>query len=171
MKATINKFLQVGIIVRSVDDAVRHYEEDFGIGPWDLSAVSGAEPPFTDLVVDGEPRQELICKLAICRRFGMEFELIEPVAESPYSRWLKEHGPGIHHIAVDTDETYDELLESYSGDECRKPWIRATGIGGLMDYSYLDLREEMGLIMECYRNFPPGKKGIDPDYDGTPVNR
>ena len=171
MKANINKFLQIGIIVRSVDDAVRHYEEDFGIGPWDISSVSGAEEPFTDLKVDGVPRQELICRLAICRRFGMEFELIEPVAESPYSKWLDEHGPGIHHIAVDTDESYDELLESYSGDGDRRPWIRATGIGGLMDYSYLDLREETGLIVECYRNLQPGKRGIDPDYDGTPVSR
>jgi methylmalonyl-CoA/ethylmalonyl-CoA epimerase len=171
MKANINKFMQVGIIVRSVDDAVSHYEEDFGIGPWEISTVSGAEPPFTDLTVDGVPRNELICKLAICKRFGIEFELIEPVADSPYSRWLEEHGPGIHHIAVDTDESYDEILESYSGESGRKPWIRATGIGGLMDYSYLDLRDETGLIIECYRNIQPGKTGIEPDYEGTPVTR
>ena len=171
MKASINKFLQIGIIVRSVEDAVRHYEEYFDIGPWELSSVSGAEEPFTDLEIDGVPRNELICRLAICKRFGMEFELIEPVADSPYSRWLEEHGPGIHHIAIDTDESYDDILASYSNGGEREPWIRATGIGGLMDYSYLDLREETGLIMECYRNLQPGKSGIDPDYEGTPANR
>lgn len=171
MKAHINKFLQIGIIVRSVDEAVKNYEDILGIGPWDISSVSGAEPPFTDLEIDGVPRSENICKLAICRMFGMEIELIEPIAESPYSEWLEEHGPGLHHIAVDTDESYDDLLDGYKKDIKPQPWIRATGMGGLMDYSYLDFREELGLIMECYRNFPPGKRGIDPDYDGTPLNR
>ena len=171
MRANINRLLQIGIIVRSVDDAVKHYEEDFGIGPWEISTVSGETEPFTDLEVDGVPRREAICKLAICRRFGIEFELIEPIADSPYKASLDKHGPGIHHIAVDTDESYDEILESYSGEDNKKPWIRATGLGGLMDYAYLDLREEMGLIMECYRNMQPGKAGIEPDYEGVPVDR
>ena len=98
-----------------------------------------------------------------------DITLIEPIAESPYSRWLVEHGPGLHHIAVDTEDDYDGILQSYQEEKGEKPWIRATGMNGLMDYSYLDFRKEMGLIMECYRNIEPGRTGIDPDYKGELV--
>lgn len=162
----IQKLLQIGIIVRSVDKAVEYYHSVLGIdGPWDISEVSGEVPPFDDLVIDGVPRKEKICKLAICKAFGMEIELIEPIADSPYSRWLEEHGPGLHHIAITSKDSYEKILE----DNKDRIWIRATGIGGLMDYTYVDYREEMGLIMECYKNLAPGKTGWDKDNPGDPV--
>ena len=169
MKTKIRKLLQIGIIVESVDEAVRNYEMILGTGPWEIKTVSGEDEPFRDLQIDGVSRPEKICKLAICKVFGMEIELIEPIAESPYSRWLVEHGPGLHHIAVDTEDDYDGILQSYQKEKGEKPWIRATGMNGLMDYSYLDFRKEMGLIMECYRNIEPGRTGIDPDYKGELV--
>ena len=169
MEPKLPKLLQIGIIVRSVDKAIENYEKMLGIGPWEIRDVSGEEPPFDDLVVNGKPCRKKLCKLAFCRVYGMEFELIEPICESPYSKWLEEHGPGIQHIAVVTEDSYDTILDTYQKEKGEGPWIRATGIGGMMDYSYLDFREEMGLIMECYRHLEPGKVGIPFDYKGVPA--
>ena len=35
---------------------------------------------------------------------GGYFELLEPVAEGTIARYLDRHGPGIHHVAVGTDD-------------------------------------------------------------------
>ena len=35
---------------------------------------------------------------------GSYFELLEPHAEGPIDRYLDSHGPGIHHLAVGTDD-------------------------------------------------------------------
>ena len=39
------------------------------------------------------------------------FELLEPAGEGTVSRYLDEHGPGLHHIAVETDDI-DAALET-----------------------------------------------------------
>ena len=54
-------------------------------------------------------------------------------------------------MAIKTDKTYQELLASYAEEEKREPWVHGQGIGGIMDFSYLDLRDELGIIFECYR--------------------
>ena len=44
----------------------------------------------------------------MCVRFldldGGYFELLEPAAEGTIARYLDRHGPGIHHVAVGTDD-------------------------------------------------------------------
>ena len=37
------------------------------------------------------------------------FELLEPKDEGTISRYLDSHGPGLHHIAVETDDIQDAL--------------------------------------------------------------
>ena len=49
MKATINKFLKVGIIVRSVDDAVKHYEEEDRHRPFLRKKQGDREPSSVSL--------------------------------------------------------------------------------------------------------------------------
>ena len=170
MQPKYTKLLQIGILVRDLDAAVRHYEEELGIGPWEISYLTGDAPPMEDLAIDGVPRPEKVCKQAFVHIFGIELELIEPIAPSQYSRWLEEHGPGIHHIGVTMAEDYDEALRKYRERKGAEPWVRGTGLGGLMDFSYLDYREELGLIVECYRNIAPDRRGIPFDYQGVPAD-
>ena len=60
-----------------------------------------------------------------------------------------------------TNTPYEELLEKYKKETGKAPWIRGEGIGGLMDYSFLDFREETGLIVECYKNILPDRPRLD----------
>ena len=161
MTPQFKQLLQIGIIVRDVDRAVRYYEDVLGMGPWEVSFMRGDEPPMEDLVVDGRPMPCIVSKLAFLKAYGVELELIEPIADTPFKRWLEQHGPGIHHIAAVTEKPYEEVLQSYRQSTGKDIWIRGQGLHGLMDYSFLDLREETGLIVECYKNVPPDRPRAD----------
>ena len=99
------KLLQVGIIVRNVDEAVKAYEEKYGFGPWKISLMSNKIPVFHEMTINGE-KTDFEIKVAMCNCFGMEFELIEPLSDSPYKKWLETRGPGIHHLAFLTKDNY-----------------------------------------------------------------
>ena len=161
MTPQFKQLLQIGIIVRDVDRAVRYYEDVLGMGPWEVSFMRGDEPPMEDLVVDGRPMPCIVSKLAFLKAYGVELELIEPIADTPFKRWLEQHGPGIHHIAAVTEKPYEEVLQSYRQSTGKDIWIRGQGLHGLMDYSFLALREETGLIVECYKNVHPDRPRAD----------
>lgn len=173
MKPAFTHLFQIGIIVRDLEKAVKYYEEKLGMGPWEISPMAGLGP-CEDLQICGKSfKGEVCCKMAFLHRFGMEIELIEPVGDTPYRKWLEKHGPGIHHIAVKTSEDYDKVLADHKAETGRDPWIRGQAMKGVipgmpkdmyaMDFSYLDLREEAGIIVEFYKNLAPGK--VAHDYD------
>ncbi len=162
--------LQIGIIVRDRDKAVAGWEK-LGFKMREVGGMSGEQPPFDDLTIDGKRRAELVSKTAFFNCYGMEIELIEPVADTPYKKWLDEHGPGIHHIAVITEDSYDKVLEDYKAEKGEDPWIRGVAMGGMMDFSYLDLREDLGIIAEIYRNILPGRPGIPYEYEGIDASK
>lgn len=143
------KMLQIGIIVRNVDAAVKAYEEKYGFGPWKIETLSNRIPPFIEMTLNGE-YEDFEIKTAFCNCFGMEFELIEPISDSVYKTWLKEHGPGIHHLAFLTKKEYKDLLKDHQEETGKKPWIRGECPTIGMDFSYLDFREELGFIAEVY---------------------
>ncbi|CUP21270.1 methylmalonyl-CoA epimerase [[Eubacterium] contortum] len=167
MKPEFKRLMQIGIIVRDIDEAVKKYEA-MGMGPWDITVMRNDQPPFEDLTFNGEAISEKgpVMKTAMMTCYGLEFELIEPIADTVYKRWLDEHGPGIHHVAFDTEKEYETLLEDTKKETGKEPWVRGQGIHGLMDFSYLDLRDELGLIVECYSTLQPGKPALPYDMKG-----
>lgn len=172
MKAPeFKRLMQIGIIVRNVEEAVANYEA-VGIGPWEVSTIDNRFPPFEDLRLDGQVLTEKgpVIKTAMISIYGMEWELIEPIADTSYKKWLEEHGPGLHHVAFDTETPYEQLLAGWEEKNGKKPWVRGQAIHGAMDFSYLDLREEMGLIVECYKSLQPGKPAIPYDMKGETVS-
>lgn len=46
------RLMQIGIIVRNVEEAVAN-NEAIGIGPWEISVMDNSVPPFDDLKIDG----------------------------------------------------------------------------------------------------------------------
>lgn len=159
MEAQFKALMQIGIIVRNLEEAVKQYEA-MGIGPWDISAMDNTIPPFDDLKFDGKELETkgVILKTAMIQCYGLELELIEPVApETAYCKWLEKHGPGIHHVAFDVKDDYETFLKNSEEMTGKAPWVRGQAIHGIMDFSYVDLREKMGIIVECYKNLQPGK--------------
>ncbi len=151
MESKIKKLLQLGIIVKDVEEAVKNYEEMLGIGPWQHGRVSTDNMP--KMHIDGKPGV-LDFKAAFCNCFGMQIELIEPVSDSVYSKWLEEHGPGLHHIAVITNDPFKQVVEEHKALTGKDPWIWAKDTGAPegrnLEFAYLDLVKELGLFVEIY---------------------
>lgn len=154
MKNRVKRIAQVGIIVENVELAVQMYDKYFGIDEWehfDMNTIPA------DLIIDGKPGK-LNIKGAIAQTpTGVELELIEPTGEGVFMEHLTKHGPGVHHFAIimpDKNKDFDALMEEIKEDG-NKPWVHAKlpdpGDGGpRMDFAYLDLRRDMGSIIEVY---------------------
>ena len=151
MNSQFKKLLQLGIIVNDVEATAKRYEEEYGMGPWKYGRVSSDNMP--GLHIDGKPGV-LDFKVAFCHCFGLEIELVQPVSESAYSKWLAEHGPGLHHIAVMTKDPFKEVISEHKRLTGKDPWIWAKDTGAPegrnLEFAYLDLVSELGLFVEIY---------------------
>ena len=148
----LKRIAQVGVIVADLDKAIKAFSDDFGVSEWN---VFDANEMFGDLIVDGEPGK-LNIRGAINTEFGMEIELIQPTGEGTFMNWLKEHGPGVHHVAFtmpNKNARFNEVVQR-EFDNGRTPWIRAEMVEGepgqKMNFAYLDRRADMGVILEMY---------------------
>jgi methylmalonyl-CoA/ethylmalonyl-CoA epimerase len=158
MDTQFAKFLQIGIIVEDVDATVKHWEE-YGIGPWRVGTLD--TDSFPDFHMDGKP-DRLIMRTAFCDVYGFEIELIQPISDSAYKRWLSEHGQGMHHIAVITKDKFGKVIDDYKKSTGKDLWIwgKEDTIG--MNFAYMDLVKELGLMVEIYDEDKKG--GIPADF-------
>ncbi len=146
---TLDKILQVGIITADVEKSVEEFKK-FGLTKW---TVMPFEPHMIPgMTINGQPG-DLRFKGAMYRQGDMEIELIEPVSDSVFMDWLKEHGPGVHHLAFKPKEDYDTFMEQY----------KAAGYDSLIDvfdgtktsgFSYLDTVKQLGFFVEIHKGAP-----------------
>ena len=92
----IQKIDHLGIVVRSIDEAIDYYEKVLG-----LSCKGREEVPVqkvrTAFFLIGEVR----------------LELIEPTsADSPVAKYLEKHGEGLHHVGFATDDIIRQLQQA-----------------------------------------------------------
>lgn len=143
MKKTFGRVIHLGIVVEDLHAAVKLYEEEFHITPWEISEHADF---FRDKLVNGKTGVDFAS--AIHRDDGYELELIAPVGPSVYRDWLEKHGPGIHHVKFETDETYQGLLEKAERISGRPPYLEITFPDGRPIVAYADLQKEAGLLVE-----------------------
>jgi hypothetical protein len=120
--------LQVGIVVKDLDEAVKRYWHQYGIGPW---AIYDFNPKTVkEMILHGKPA-EYSMHLAMTFVGNVEIELMEPKDDkSIYAEFLKEHGEGLHHLAVDTQgyrQTVD-FFEKKGWGYCRAAYGKHHGI-------------------------------------------
>jgi methylmalonyl-CoA/ethylmalonyl-CoA epimerase len=78
----------IGFVVADVDAAVAHYRAAFSIEDWERIALP-----------------ERHADVAVAHLGGTLLELIAPTSdEASFARFLREKGPGIHHIAYRVDD-------------------------------------------------------------------
>ena len=151
MDTQFAKLLQIGIIVEDAEASAKRFEEDYGMGPWNL--VDFGPKLFPKMLVNGKPGM-IEGKFAFCKAYGIEIELIQPINDSPYKTWLEEHGPGIHHIAVITRDSFHDVIAEHEQKTGKKPWLWCKEDNGKenegMEFAYPDLVKELGIFVEIY---------------------
>ncbi len=144
-KPLFKKILQVGLVVRDLDDSMKKYLEISGIGPWDVYTFDGTN--IENITVRGE-RKDFAIRVGLANIGGVQWELIEPLDDdSIYAEFLKEHGEGLHHLALEVDN-YKKTISHLSnhGVEVLQEGRAKGGFG----FAYLDTTETLSCITEIY---------------------
>ena len=83
----------VGILVSNLDEAIKLYEDCFGVEVDKIEIISeqGVKAAILSL---GE---------------GAKLELLEPLPDSNLARVLEKRGEGLHHITLEVDDVDKEL--------------------------------------------------------------
>jgi methylmalonyl-CoA/ethylmalonyl-CoA epimerase len=106
-------FKQTALVVEDLDDAVRRWSGELGIGPWTGYRL---EPPLLkEMVYHGAPGSFSV-RHALAWQGEAQFELVQPLqGRSIWADHLDEHGPGMHHIGkyvTDHPAAVREALEA-----------------------------------------------------------
>jgi len=130
--------LQIAIVVRDLDAALRTYADEYGIGPWEVYSfgpenVAELYPP------------DCAWRLAVTMVGSVQWELIEPLDDrSIYADFLAEKGEGVHHVAVG-GKPYREMLDAISAKGRR---VLQGGVFQSATFTYLSTDEDLHVITE-----------------------
>jgi catechol 2,3-dioxygenase-like lactoylglutathione lyase family enzyme len=152
--------IQLAIVVRDLDAAMRTYVHDYGIGPWEIYEFDPGN--VADMREDGEP-VERSWRLAIAYVGQVQWELIEPRdEESVYARFLAETGGGLHHVGVAVPD-FDEAVAEQAA---RGNGVLLGGEYKGIRFAYLDTVGDLGLVTEIFSGAPGADQRPDATYSG-----
>jgi methylmalonyl-CoA/ethylmalonyl-CoA epimerase len=153
--AAFTETMQIGIVVRDLDAAIRRYEDDYGIGPWNVYQI---KPEDVEVWREnGRPAQPST-RAASAMVGRVQWELIEPLDDkSIFARFLAEKGGGVHHIAVAT-ANFDEILaeEAKRGNELVL-WSELGAKYNGVKVAYLGTQRDLGVTLEVFNGMPGGE--------------
>ena len=137
---------QICILVPDIEKAVEIWWKRFGIGPWHLYTYG--KPLVKRMTRHGKPC-EYKMKIALSYIGKMRIELIEPLeGDTVYKEFIEDHGYGVHHLGVLTDDMKGSLKNAESA---RIAMIMdGAGYGPDDDghYAYLDTEKLIGTTIE-----------------------
>jgi len=140
----VNAVVQIGIVVRSTDEAMRHYANLLGISNWNINYVDTDEGKGRNFRVDGED-VSVKAKIAWTNVGDIELELIEPQDDnSVYARYLRSNGPGVHHLMFGTSDYQNTV------DDMHRKGVKSIASGELQatKFQLFDTIEMLGTISE-----------------------
>jgi methylmalonyl-CoA/ethylmalonyl-CoA epimerase len=127
----LKRLNHVGIAVHSLDEAIELYRQTFGVEQWERMAL---------------PERHM--EVAICTIGETLLELIAPTSEqAAFAGYLRERGPGMHHLAYEVDDVDDALARLAAGgvrlvDQQARPGIHNTRV------AFLHPKATMGVLIE-----------------------
>lgn len=121
---------QIGIAVKDADKVIESWSSMFGIGPWTFKDIGGTD-------AKGRPWK---ARLAFAPMGPLTIELIQPVEGRIFqSRFLEEHGEGIHHLGFYVDDVDKEAANLVAQgakvlvtDPGRFAYLASGGPGGVI---------------------------------------
>jgi methylmalonyl-CoA/ethylmalonyl-CoA epimerase len=85
----------IGFAVRDIDESIAFYSATLGVTDWERIALP-----------------ERYMDVAVARVGSVRLELIAPTSDAAsFAKYLREHGPGMHHIAYRVDDIAAALAQ------------------------------------------------------------
>jgi methylmalonyl-CoA/ethylmalonyl-CoA epimerase len=131
--------IQVGILVKDLEETARKLEKLIGIGPFQI-----LEPEYRDLTLHGRPARFKI-RIGLAKAGPIQIELMQPLSgETIYDEYARRKGYGLHHLAIRA-----ENMEQSLGDmNARGFKVIQSGNRPGTKWAYLDTEEQTGIIFE-----------------------
>ena len=167
------KIVHVGIVVKDVEKSTKRLSEIFGVPSWtymDLTADMFGDVVLHDKYVGDQAKTHL--RIANGAVMGFQFELMQPVSgRGTHAEFLKKHGEGVHHISISPlpPAEHDEMVAGLknAGIEVEMQGV----LGKATTFTYLNMVDALGLILEIYKSDPNVKSTVRPSggykFDGA----
>jgi methylmalonyl-CoA/ethylmalonyl-CoA epimerase len=140
------KIIQIGVVVRDMEKALKQYSRVFAAGPWDIYEF--APPDMREATYRGKP-SSWSALLALTWIGDRHFELIQPLTgPNVYFDFLEKKGEGIHHIKEWVDDCQKTIAEY------REKGIEVIQSGKYDEdeFYYLDTEPTLGILLEIGNN-------------------
>jgi hypothetical protein len=138
----LEKFDQIGILVRDIEKAVRLYE-----GLLNFSVPLNIVEQSSTVTYKG--KQVTFKMRKIMQNFGGKqleiVQLVESTGDHLYKEFLDEGKEGLHHLGIYTknaDQLMDHFKKEYGID------VAQTGKAGKVNFYYLDTKDTLGFYFE-----------------------
>jgi len=118
MKTSIDfkGFIQVGIVVRDVEQSATAWAEFFGVPMPQIQVQE--KGPVPGMVVRGKSA-DFGRKKAVISAGSWVVELFQPTGgDSTFQEFLDRHGEGVHHLGFDVGGQRDAIVEALVGEGC-----------------------------------------------------
>jgi methylmalonyl-CoA/ethylmalonyl-CoA epimerase len=141
--------LQISLVVRDLEQAMRTYVDEYGIGPWEVYEFN---PDTVTQMVKDEAPAEYAMRIAVTLVGSVQWELVEPLDDrSIYAEFLAARGEGLHHVAVG-GKAYRETLATMRSKGRR---VLSGGVYNGVTFGYLSTDEDLKVITEIF-DWPEG---------------
>ncbi len=159
--------VQVGVVVRDLEQTMRGLAEVFGIGPF---RIIECPPP-------GREDQQFYCgqparfrtRQAFADLGTVELELIQPLeGRTIWSDFLAAHGPGLHHLRFNVPD--HQALTAYLGGKGIGKTQEGDGIRDGTHWVNYDTDRLLGFVMEIMQP-APGSDGRTPGVQPDPATQ
>ena len=147
--------VQIGIVVRDLDQATQWLTSLFGIGPFRF--IEWPNRPDSKYFYRGN-EEHIKIRQAFVQVGPLELELIQPMEgdRNAYREFLEQKGGGIHHVLFEVDDM-DQVVRSLS-EKGVGVLQTGTGIRPGTRWALLDTQEWVGFLLEL-RHGAPGCDG------------
>ena len=152
-------FVQIGVVVRDLDQVTTALSQIFGIGPFRTIEWPPADRPDIERYYYGAPG-DFSARMAFTELGPVELELIQPLeGESIWADFLREHGEGIHHIRFNVPDIQPVI--EYLGGHGIQPAQMGSGIRPGTLWANFDTESQIGFVIEAMKTLP-GSDGRTP---------
>ena len=145
-KPLFSEIAQIGIVVADINKAIARWENEYGIGPWEILVLDHESASSIEVYGRPIPKDEDYKVILAMSKLGeMHLELIQPVSEnSDYYFYLQKHGEGFHHVAVRQEAALFDRIEAEGIEKIGSALI------GKTNCAYYDTRKDLGFIIETF---------------------
>jgi len=138
------EIIQIAIVVEDLKKSLKIFNDEYGIGPWEIYKID--KDTTKEMKRNGE-NKEFEYIVAMCEMGDVELELVQPVDEnSVYYEFLKNHGPGLHHIGFKIND-FNKVIEFFNE---RGIIPHQSGIWKGKFFAHMKTEKDLNFVLEIF---------------------